>query len=81
MSSAVDQHTLRPLVAGPSAWIGADLASGRTNGPIGCRPPRSPRSRRRLRSVLGRDIADDQRAPISRCRHSARSWIGCAMRC
>ena len=26
MSNAVDQHALRPLVAGPSAWIGADLA-------------------------------------------------------
>ena len=26
MSNAVDQHALRPLVAGRSAWIGADLA-------------------------------------------------------
>jgi Taurine catabolism dioxygenase TauD, TfdA family len=26
MSSAVDQHILRPLVTGPSAWVGANLA-------------------------------------------------------
>ena len=35
MSNAVDQHILRPLVTGPSAWIGADAdeASGRMDLP------------------------------------------------
>jgi hypothetical protein len=57
MSSAVDQHTLRPLVTGPSAWIGTDLARRPDEWTYRLSPNEIAEIETATARVLGRDIA------------------------
>ena len=62
MSNAVDQHTLRPLVTGPSAWIGADLAKRPEEWTYRLSPTEIAEIEAATASVHGRDIAAIRRA-------------------
>ncbi len=62
MSSAVDQHTLRPLVTGPSAWIGANLAKRPDEWTYRLSPHEIAEIEAATAKVLGRDIATIARA-------------------
>ena len=62
MSNAVDQHALRPLVAGRSAWIGADLAKRPDEWTYRLSPHEIAEIETATAGVLGRDIATIARA-------------------
>ena len=62
MSSAVDQHTLRPLVTGRSAWIGADLAKRPDEWTYRLSPSETAEIEAATAKVLGHDIATIARA-------------------
>jgi hypothetical protein len=62
MSSAVDQHTLRPLVTGRSAWVGADLAKRPDDWTYRLSPTETAEIEAATAKVLGRDIATIARA-------------------
>ena len=57
----MDQHTLRPPVTGPSAWIGADLAQRPDEWTYRLSPAQIGEIESATRAVLGRDIASIRR--------------------
>lgn len=57
MSSAVDQHTLRPLVTGSSAWIGAELAKRPAEWTYRLSPAEIAEIETATTNLDGRDIA------------------------
>jgi hypothetical protein len=57
MSNAVDQHILRPLVTGPSAWIGADLTKRPDEWTYRLSPTEIAEIAMATASLHGRDIA------------------------
>jgi hypothetical protein len=57
MSNAVDQHILRPLVTGPSAWIGADVTKRPDEWTYRLSPTEIAEIAMATASLHGRDIA------------------------